>query len=259
MASQNVFAALVRHEFKWSRHLNYTENRNRLSRWIMFYVVLANIVGLSLFTYVVTQWEFYPQYMWYFTFWIPWMSFGFAIHIVSREWQHQTFGWWLSLPCSRVTLIAAKYVAILLQTIIVYSVLFAVIILLSLYAQLLPGSHSGDMSTFLQWGLLFFTLFIAISPFMSATGILIGVLTKSRIKMILPLLGILLWAIWGGFYWMLSFSNGERNLYSSLGEASAAVYVPISPMLIGGIVISWIASWLMIVFSARLLERSLNV
>lgn len=259
MTSFNKFVPLVRHEFKWSRYLNNTEGNNRSSRWIFFYVALAVIVGLGFFTYVVMQGNFQPQYMWYFTFWLPWMAFGFAIHMVGREWQNHTFGWWLALPYSRMKLIAAKFVAILLQACTVYCGLFAIIILLSLYAQLLSIENTVDMSAFLLWGLLFFTLFLAIFPFMAATGILIGTLTRSRKKVVLPLLGILLWAIWGGFYWLLSIGDGETNLYASLSEPGANVYVPLSPLLIGSIVLSWIAAWLMVVFAARLLERDLNL
>ena len=259
MTWQNDFAALVRHEFKWSRHVNITEGKHRASRWILFYVALAIIFGISFFTYVVLRQNFQPQYMWYFTFWLPWMAFGFAIHIVGREWQHNTFGWWLALPYSRIKLIAAKYVAILLQACIVYCGAFTVIILLSLYYQLLPGHLPVDMSTFLLWGLLFFTLFIAIFPFMAAAGILIGILTKSRKKPVLPLLGIVLWALFGGFFWLLSFNDGDINLYTSLSEASSTVYFPVSPLLIGIIVISWIAAWLILMFAAHVLERDLNV
>lgn len=258
MKTQNNFAPLVRHELKWSRHLNITEGKNRFSRWTLFYVVLAVAIGIGFFTYAVMQGNFHPQFMWYFTFWLPWMAFGFAIHIVTREWQHNTFGWWLALPYSRMTLITAKFAAILLQASLVYCGLFSVIILLSLYAQLLPGHLPFDMFAFLLWGFFFFLLFIATFPIMVAVGILIGILTKSRKKPVLPLLGIVLWAVWGGFYWLLSIGEGDKNLYTSLSEASPTVYIPVSPLLVGSIAASWIATWLILAFAAHVLERELD-
>lgn len=259
MTTEQPFTTLVRHELKWSRYLHNTEGKNETSRWTLFYIALAIVCGLALFTFIVMKTDFKPQYMWYFTFWLPWMAFGFAIHMVTREWQHHTFGWWLALPSSRTRLVAAKFVAIFLQACIVVGAAFAGIILLSLYCLLLPGHQPFDLSAFLLWGLLFFLLFTALFPFMSATGILFGILTKSRKKMLLPLLGITLWVVAGGFYWQLSVDNGGSSVYTALGKASSMVSLPLNPLLIGGIVCSWVATWLMIVVASRLLERDLNV
>lgn len=254
MTAQNKFRSLVRHEFKWSRYMNNTEVRRTL-----VYIALAVIFGVAFFTYITMRTNFQPQYMWYFTFWLPWMAFGFAIHIVGREWQHHTFGWWLSLPYSRMKLVSAKFIAIFSQATIFYSAGYAAIILLSLYYQLLPGHRPFDMATFLLWGLLFFTLFLAQFPFMAASGILIGILSRSRKKAVLPLCGVLLWVVWGGFSWLLSIGDGGTNLYAALGEPNSAVYFPFNPLLIGGIVLSWLLTGLMIIYASRVLERHLNL
>lgn len=259
MGVQNNFRALVRHEFKWSRYLNNNEGKNRLSRWTLFYIALAVALGVAFFTYIATRPGFQPQYMWYFTFWLPWMAFGFAIHIVGREWQHHTFGWWLALPYSRMKLAAAKFVAIFLQATIFYCGAFAFIILLALYYQLLPGHHPFDMATFLLWGLHFFVLFISIFPLMAAIGILIGVLSKSRNKAILPLCGISLGIAWLGFNWLLSVGDGGNSIYTALSEPNGTVYFSPHPLLVGGIVVSWLMTGLMITYASRVLERQLNL
>lgn len=264
MTAQNLFTSLVQHEFKWKRQQNRSrKNRHTTSvRWGFLYMALAILIGFGLFTYAVIQGYIQPMYFWYFLFAIPFSALGLSHNVIYREWKDNTFSWWLTLPYSRMKLISAKFVACLLQMVIISAGVYLLIALLGLYAMLWQGMTFSSALTFLGWGMIWWLFSASALPFVVAFGMLSATIVYTQLKSLLPFLWVLFWLVWGGIIWISSIQEGEGNLFAFIAETAetgTSVYFPIDVFWLATIVVSWLLTYLFIWWKSRILERHLDL
>lgn len=246
MDTQHVFWQLVKHDLKKRKRRN-----GRIPRqWWLIYLASIVFIVMVAITYGSLHGNMEITYTWYFAFGLPFATFGISIGWTVREWKNGTVGWWLSLSFSRRKLVASKFCAGLIRGLLILVIIFVAIALLALYTMLLNTNfifvHYMD---FLWTGLKWFSLLIAINPFMAALGVLYAVLSESRAKPILPLF----WVFWSGIWWLVASTNGETFAMSSPED------FPLPLTLIFPIAASWIAVYLMILLAAYLLDRQLTL
>lgn len=261
MIPQNTFGPLVGHEFNWERQRNQSK-RDTSARWAFLYLGIAILVGFSLFTFAVIQEYIEPMYFWYFIFSVPFTAIGLAHNVIYREWKDHTLSWWLLLPYSRIKLISSKFVACLLQMVIISVAVYMLIALLGLYAMLWQGITFSSTLTFLGWGIIWWAFSVSVLPVIVAFGILASIIAYSQLKSMLPLLWILFWLVWGSIIWISALQKKEENMFafiSFIAESQASVYFPFNGFWLTAIFVSWILTYVLLRCSSRLLDRHLNL
>jgi ABC-2 type transport system permease protein len=215
---------------------------------LLVFVVVATYVGLFVKSPIDLS------VIWFFVIGLPFAAFGNGIGLIVHEWKNGTVGWWLSLPLSRMQLIMAKFVAALLRTILFFSALYIFINFLGWYTLILQGTFSVQAAAFLLTsGLKWYALLICACPFAAAFGMLIGVLTESRAKPILPLIWIIIGALW----WLVT-SHGFAFLKINIVDGHL-VFFHFSLMLLYPFVASLIIAYVILHVAAYLLERQLAI
>ncbi|MFD1676971.1 ABC transporter permease subunit [Alicyclobacillus fodiniaquatilis] len=248
MTTQSVFWALVKHDLRRRKRRNVARSKT----WVVLYgtviaalvVIVATYVSLSGQRVDLTD-------AWVFTYVLPFMSFGLTIGLLVHEWKDGTAGWWLSLPMSRLRLVTSKFVAALIRMILLVAAVYCATGLLILYTMVLEGNFNAHTAgQFLLTGLKYDGLFLCVCPFIAAFGVLIGVLTESRAKPIMPLI----WLVFGCSWWLIfSWHGGTVHIQHTHGLAGFSL----APIFYYLIVASWIVAYLMIRLTSYVLERQM--
>jgi ABC-2 type transport system permease protein len=246
MATQSTFWALVKHDFKRRKRRNV----NIPKGWWLAYAGGAAVVLLALTTYAGLHSHFNLGPVWFTTFGLPFMSFGMATSLTVTEWKNSTAGWWLTLPFSRLHLVASKFVAALLRSVLIFVLVYCIIALFGVYSMALSGRFDPQAAaSYLLTGLEWTALLVAVCPFATAFGVLFAILSESRAKPAIPLM----WILFSGLWWLI-FAHDGRYLHV---QATGTPHLFVSPSLCIPIVSSWVLAYGLIRLAAYLLERQL--
>ncbi|MCL6445910.1 MAG: hypothetical protein K6T83_21115 [Alicyclobacillus sp.] len=209
-------------------------------------VVLATRAGRA---------NFDPRFVWFATFGLPFLCFGLGIGWTVNEWRSGTAGWWLTLPVSRGRLVASKYAATLLRTLVIYARVFLGISIFGLYT-LAAGGHltAKSEASFLGTGIGAYTLLLAVSPLPVAFGVFYGILTQSRLKPAIPLV----WLAVGLMWWLLSTRGiSVRSANAAHPDSLINVWTLWSESLVWSIAGMWLLSCVLLYVATILLDRYL--
>ncbi|MWV45760.1 ABC transporter permease subunit [Paenibacillus sp. HJL G12] len=254
-----VFRNLVRHEFKgkgsWRK-----QSRSRISRsWWLAYCLIILIAAIGTMTYFAINEQLQINSIWFVTMGFPYMFFFWGYGSVKREWENDTYGWWLTMPYPRTKLITAKWLGIwlklLIGIVIVFAVLSVYVLILSL---VLPAYSLADVGSFMVAGVDWLTLVAGFSPLIIALGILISIVQNSSLRPISPVLWIV---FMGGLSLIFQLPDVviSENMIQQGTEQIRAEWFPYAwelPMVMG---ISWILTYAVLKFSGYLLENKLEL
>lgn len=246
MTTQSVFWALVKHDLRRRRRRNVARSKT----WTVLYGVVIAALVVIIATYIsLSEQQVKLNDAWVFTYVLPFMSFGVTIGLMVHEWKDGTAGWWLSLPMSRLRLVTSKFIAALIRIILIIAAVYCAIGLLIVYTMVLEGQFNAHtVGQLLFTGLKWDALLLCVCPFIAALGVLIGVLTESRAKPIMPLI----WIVFGCSGWLLSsFHGGVIHIQQTHGLATFSL----ASILYYLIAASWILAYLMIRLTSYVLER----
>ncbi|MDR0269207.1 ABC transporter permease [Paenibacillus sp.] len=255
-----VFRNLVRHEFKrkgsWRR-----QSRSHITKgWWMVYslLVLISLVGTA--TYFAINNSLQLDSIWFVTMGFPYMVFFLGLNAVKREWENDTYGWWLTMPYPRKLLISTKWLVVWLK--IWVGIVFAFVIA-SVYVLILsltlPYYSLDSVVSFMIAGVNWLSLVAGLSPLIIALGILTATVQKSILRPISPVLWIVFMT---GFSLIYQTSDRIFPGYMDGSETTLNIshaWFPFSwelPVIMG---LSWILTYVVLRFAAHLLEKKLDL
>jgi ABC-2 type transport system permease protein len=253
--SSGLFKELIRHEFRnkgsWKK-----QSGNRLPKpWRLVYFSLFLIAAVAISLYFAAHNQLQLTRLWYVTLGLPYMIIFMGVGILRREWENDTYGWWLTLPYPRMWLISAKWIASILQTITIILILFVVGSLYGLFISSTIQPYTfADAASFIIAGFNWFVMIIAFSPFIIALGLLTVSTKFSTLRPISPILWILLMGGGSVFYW-----SGDRRIYEQFDHTHPVQWLPFSWHFPVAVLISWLAAYLLIRLNAYLLEKKLSI
>lgn len=205
-------------------------------KWWRYYVA-AGILFALIFAAVFAS-HLDPYGVMFMSFGFPYITFVIAYSIVIREWKNGTFGWWLTLPYPRRSLILSKYAASICTAAIMHVIFWIGTQLFVSYALLLKGTFDFYiLADFMRTSAIWYGVIMMVIPFMTAFGTLTGVITRSRLKPLTPLMWIIYGISGNSIYWLL-YSRSLNELHNINDVNQMFVIAPEYFGLIGlGIVI----------------------
>ncbi|MGP0577940.1 ABC-2 transporter permease [Paenibacillus peoriae] len=255
MNSSGLFKDLIRHEFRnkgsWRK-----QGRNRLPRsWRLVYFSLFLIAAFAISLYFALHNQLELTRLWYVTLGLPYMIIFMGVGSLRREWENDTYGWWLTLPYPRIWLISAKWIAAILQTMVVILLLFVVGSLYALFISSTIQPYTfADAASFIVTGLNWFVMIIAFTPLVIALGLLTASTKYSTLRPLNPILWILLMGGGSVFYW-----SGDQGLYEQFDHAQTGQWFPFTWHFPIAVLMSWVTAYALIRLSAYLLEKKLSI
>ncbi|MFD2371595.1 ABC transporter permease subunit [Brevibacillus sp. GCM10020057] len=252
--NSHTFWALVRHEFTCKG------NRRKLSRsqstiqWRAIYLTILALFGAGTAVYYAVHGQLPLQKLWLVAIGFPYILLALAVAMLKREWDNETHGWWLTLPYSRMALVGAKFVAAWLRVAAVCAGAFVLILLFAgMIALLLAPYTSADVLSTLLTGLNVILIVIGYGPLILSFGLMLATMSYTTLRPFTPLL-------WIGVMICLSmFYNGIHVLFPQSFPGQLHLLFPYSWAVWAGMGISWIAAYLLIRFSAWMLDRKLTI
>lgn len=260
MNSSGTFWALVRHEFRmkgsWRKR-----NRSPIAKWWwVVYFSLIVIIGFSTATYYAVHKTLHLESLWFATLGLPYMLFFIGHSTLKREWENETHGWWLTLPYPRLWLIGAKWIAALLQMMVI---VIGICVLGLLYATgiALALSHYtfADVGSFMLEGFNWLVLVFGFSPFILALGLLTTTTQYTLFRPVSPILWVVCMASGGVFYSRLGALFPHNNVFQELSGDHPVTFFPFSWEMPTAMAVSWLVAYLMIHLSAILLDKKISV
>lgn len=192
----STFLFLVKDEF---RRRNSAKHSNK---WWMFYVAAGILIGL-IFAAVFAD-NLDPYGVMFMSFGFPYITFIIAFSIVIREWKNGTAGWWLTLPYPRRSLILSKYAASICTAVIMHVIFWVGAQLFVAYALILQGNFDfHSLAAFMKTSAIWYGVIMMVIPFMTAFGTLTGVVSRSRLKPLTPMLWIIYGLSGNSLFWVL--------------------------------------------------------
>lgn len=254
-----VFRNLVRHEFRnkgsWRK-----QSRIRVSRgwWLAYFlIILTAVVGTM--TYFAINNELQINSIWYVTMGFPYMVFFWGFGTVKREWENDTYGWWLTMPYPRAKLITAKWLGVWLKLLL--GIVFA-FVLLSAYVFVLslalPAYSLTDVGSFMIAGIDWLTLVAGFSPLIISLGMMMSIIQNTSLRPILPVLWVVFMSGLSLIFQLPDSVISESMLQQGTGEYQAE-WFPYSwelPIVMG---VSWILTYAVLRFQGYLLEKKLEI
>ncbi|MGD8191658.1 ABC-2 transporter permease [Brevibacillus ginsengisoli] len=260
MSSSHTFWALVRHEFtlkgSWRK-----QGRSRVTKsWWTIYLALFAIFGVGIVTYFANHHHLELYHLWVVTTGFPYVLIVTGVSMMKREWENETYGWWLTLPYPRVWLVSSKWIALFLRVVVGASLLFALISLYTVFIILvLPQYAWTDVEASVLTGLNLLILVIGFSPFLTSISMLMGSAAYTSLRPLIPLLWLVFMSGIGFFYSGINTSL-LNNLFIKTGAAEDPVISsPFTWEVLVSMVISWVAAFLVIRLCAYLLDRKISL
>jgi len=247
-----TFWALVRHEYRkkgnWRR-----SGLSALSKWwgAVYLVLIAAALIIATTYFAVNGWLMLEQ-MWYVAFGAPYMMLFAGHGMIKREWENDSYGWWLALPYPRTWLVVAKWIAGWLR---VATVIVAFAVLAILYAVLvavcLPHYTWADVGRFLAVSGDWLALLAGVSPILLSMGQILATSAFTAARPVSPLLWVLFLSGMGVLQGQLGNWLGED------GQLVTAVDRIVSGwQWIPAIAVSWLAAGCLVRLSAFLIEKN---
>ncbi|GAA3409053.1 ABC transporter permease [Paenibacillus hodogayensis] len=252
-----TFWALVRHEYRgkgsWRK-----QNRSPITRrWKAVYAAIMLAAGLGVTLYLAVHHTLRFEQLWYVTYGLPYMFFFFGYGSYKREWENETYGWWLTMPYPRFWLIAAKWLGALLRILTIWTIVYVLAFAyVSLITIALESYTFADVGHFMVTGFNWLVLTIGFSPFITALGLFTGNTQYTTLRPLLPVLWVLCMGGMGTLY-SASFNSEIGDLFAQMNGEHPVTLLPFSWMAAAVIVASWLAAYGLIRLSAYLLDRRL--
>ncbi|WP_136608030.1 ABC transporter permease subunit [Paenibacillus dokdonensis] len=254
-----VFRNLVWHELKgkgsWKK-----QNRSRVSKsWWLAYCMIIFIALIVTATYFAVNNTLQVNSIWYVTMGFPYMVFFWGYGCVKREWENDTYGWWLTMPYPRTKLVMAKWLGIWLKLlagiVIVFVVLSAYVLILSL---VLPNYSLATVGSFMITGIDWLTLVAGFSPLIISLGILTSIIQYSTLRPISPVVWIVFMSGLSLIFQLPDVVIPENMIQQETihFEAEWFPYSWETPLIMGA---SWILTYVVLRFTAYLLEKKLDL
>ncbi|GIP37001.1 hypothetical protein J31TS4_02810 [Paenibacillus sp. J31TS4] len=229
------------------------------SPWFWFYTVFILLVVVGSVTVLSLSGYYEPLAPLFIAFGLPYMAFMIGYNLFFREWKNGTVSWWLTLPYPRYRLMTAKYLAALLQNLLIYMAILLATLLLAGYSMLLDDRYRlSDFGAALLKTVSWYGISLSIVPFMTVFGLLTAVVMSSRLKPLSPL-------FWIGFSitgnmatWMTAFYT-DNTFWNQFGVTEpGGIVVPVwfqAAIVPVSLVLAALFLWL----SARIVDRQLTM
>lgn len=254
MTSNETFWALVRHEFKlkgsWRK-----QNRSPIAKWWWIgYVSLLLVGAIAVTAYFAINSSLKLEYLWFATLGLPYILFFLGFGSLKREWENDTYGWWLTLPYPRVWLVGAKWLACLMRTLlIVIGILALGTLYATIIAVLAPSYSLADVGSFILLGGGWLLTMIGFSPLLTILGMLTAGASYTALRPITPVLWVLFMGGGGMIYADVPGDFGAPSAYQ------AATAPTMSWNMLAAMVAGWFVAYLVIRLVAYLLEKKLRL
>lgn len=238
---RSVFIPLLWHEFRHQRVLLSKRKKMKKPAALVSLILIAAAAAWC--GYIYQQPEAMMIWLWQFlSASLPWFFYGYALLNIFSEWSNTTSHWWLTLPCSRIKLIVSKFSAILIQAFFALILISVLMELFEGYAVLInPAVSFRDFSAFTIDSIYYFGWTLSSFPIMIALGLLLGIIINTHWW---PLTVILI-----AIPAVAAFVDATEDSLFDVGTAVAMIAVAVS----------WVASVLLLLFAAWLLEKKLNL
>jgi ABC-2 type transport system permease protein len=249
----SAFMHLVKHEARWNI------GANKGIRWGLIYGIAGLILGLTFFTYAVLNGYMKLQYMMFYGYGLPFVIMPIAFTLINKEWKNRTYGWWLSLPYSRVWLLLCKWIGTLLQMLKVYLLFMLGIIVFTLYAMILTGDYSmATLYDQLKTAFKYLLFLLVIFPVIASYGLLTGVIAQTKLKPLMPLMWLVMVLSINLFIQLINsgFAFGSEGFKQDTSSFAAS---DLSMAFIPVFIVSLLLGWIIIQFSAKLLSKHLTI
>lgn len=247
----SAFMHLVKHEARWNI------GAKKGIRWGLIYGLAGLILGLTFFTYAVLNGYMQIQYM--NGYGLPFVIMPIAFTLINKEWKNRTYGWWLSLPYSRVWLLLCKWIGTLLQMLKVYLLFLLLIIVFTLYAMILTGDYSmATLYDQFETAFKYLLFLLVIFPVIASFGLLTGVIAQTKLKPLMPLMWLMMILSINLFIQLINsgFAFGSEWFKQ---DTNSFVAFHLSIACIPVFLVNLLLSWIMIQFSAKLLSKHLTI
>ncbi len=258
MDHSGTFSALVRHELKFKGSWRKKNNLSMTRRWSLLYAVLVAIVGLGVATYFAIHNQLRLQNLWYATMGFPYLLFFLGFGGLKREWENETYGWWLTLPYPRSWLIGAKWIAAWLQML---AIIVGIFLVGTLYAACITGFVSPygyqDFEVFMRTGVNWIFMIIGFSPFILSLGFFTASVQSSTLRPITPILWILFMG--GGSYFYSGIQEIAPGSLEFQQITAMSTWWPFTWAVLGWMVASWVLGYLIISLTAGILSKKLSL
>ncbi|OPA76137.1 hypothetical protein BVG16_18145 [Paenibacillus selenitireducens] len=245
--NRNALTYLIKHEFKFRRR----NCRNR--KWYGIYgLAVAALIAFA-YNFLHATIIFQPTTLLFAVFIFPYAGFMRAMMTVSKEWKDGTYGWWLTLPYSRGTLLRAKYIASAMWMVIYGLIALAITAVVGILTMWIQAPLEADaIFEFLKLIGLAYLFMYSIMPFIMGFGIFGSIVRYSKWKPAMPLI----WVSYGLSANLLSFvpalMSGEdnfdyTNMYQITGNSMTWLWLAvmlICSLIVGNLMV-WIASNIM--------------
>jgi len=227
-------------------------------KWWLVYGFICVLLLIAILTFLNANVNLRPEGFMYATFALPYLSFMMSFILVKREWKNGTIGWWLALPYSRSTLLAAKFTAGIIRTLVVLLIAWTGIQAIYLYTLLFQDLTLQDWFQFVQLSAEWFLLLLIYTPFMSAFGVLTAIITFSRLKPVVPLL----WVIYGisgnALFFLAQLTSKNDEPWGDVIQKfnnSGTNGIIVAGFAVGSIVLAWI----LLALSTSVMNRKLDL
>lgn len=258
--SLRMFWELVHHEWKLKGSWRKLDRSHGYGNVRVIYLAILALVAVGAATYFAIHGQLKLNQLWGVAVAFPYMLVVMGVLMLKREWENGTFGWWLTLPYSRMCLVGAKFFAAWLRTVAVSCCVYVLISLFAgIIALLVNGYSSEDVWMTMLTGLPLLAIVIGVSPFILSLSLLLATIHYTTLRPISPILWIV---IIGG---LSTFYNGFQtfipndHLAHRLFSGQHGIWISNLWMETAGLLISWIAAYLFIRIAAYLLERKLSI
>jgi hypothetical protein len=162
------------------------------SSWVKIYALAAVLLVFILNTYALIKGKSYPWFLYGFPMTILIIAYFTSFGIIRGEWRQDSHIYWLSLPYPREYLMRAKFSASFVRMLQVIAIFIAAFAAVWVEGMILCPSiwNIQSLMIFLKNAGISFIWVAVLSPAIIAAGMMMGVLSESKLRPITPLLWI---------------------------------------------------------------------
>ncbi|AQR79509.1 ABC transporter permease subunit [Paenibacillus larvae] len=227
-------------------------------KWRLVYGFIGILLLIAILTYLNANIDLRPEGYMYATFALPYLFFMRSFILLKQEWKNGTIGWWLALPYSRSTLLAAKFTTGIIRILVVLLIAWTGIQAIYLYTMLFQDLTLQDWFHFVQLSAECFLLLLIYAPFMSAFGVLTGVITFSRLKPVVPLLWIVYGISGNALFFLVHLTSENDKPWGDVIQkfnSSGTSGIIVAGFAVGSILLAWI----LLALSTSVMNRKLDL
>ncbi|MCJ8011887.1 ABC-2 transporter permease [Paenibacillus sp. KQZ6P-2] len=254
-----IFRNLVRHEFKFKGSYKKSSRSQAAGKWWLAYSLLILLMLTGTATYYAMHNELQINSIWFVTMGFPYMVFFLSYGCMKREWENETYGWWLTMPYPRLELVSAKWLGSYLKVWVgIIAVFFATSAYVLILSMVLPFYTLESVGSFMITGINWLTLVAGLSPIIIALGLLASAVQSSVYRPISPIMWIV---FMGGIAMIFQIPDSaiSVNMMQQGTGHLKAEWFPYSWELPLFMLLSWILTYALLRLTAYLLEKKLDL